>query len=188
MNTSAMARTGQVEARRAARGSLTEGAARAGLTARGVIYLLVGVLALRIAFGHGEHASVEVETHDVGHDLRGGDVRGRVHRGQVVGELGDALGHPQQRADGIRRIQQPTHHHGPLRDHEATSPGPVGSAVGGGQITEVVETWVGRVVDVDQQGHARECRTPPSHRVSVLRTLGSPGVRTELRMQCVNTE
>ena len=55
MNTSAMARTGQVEARRAARGSLTEGAARAGLTARGVIYLLVGVLALRIAFGHGEH-------------------------------------------------------------------------------------------------------------------------------------
>lgn len=36
---------------RAARGSLTEGAARAGLTARGVIYLLVGALALQIAFG-----------------------------------------------------------------------------------------------------------------------------------------
>ena len=36
---------------RAARGSVTEGAARAGLTARGVIYLLVGALALQIAFG-----------------------------------------------------------------------------------------------------------------------------------------
>lgn len=36
---------------RAARGSLTEGAARAGLTARGTIYLLVGALALQIAFG-----------------------------------------------------------------------------------------------------------------------------------------
>ncbi|MEI5523051.1 DUF1206 domain-containing protein [Streptomyces brasiliscabiei] len=35
----------------AARGSVTEGAARAGLTARGVIYLLVGALALQIAFG-----------------------------------------------------------------------------------------------------------------------------------------
>lgn len=34
----------------AARGSVTEGAARAGLTARGVIYLLVGALALQIAF------------------------------------------------------------------------------------------------------------------------------------------
>ncbi|WP_180303850.1 DUF1206 domain-containing protein [Streptomyces sp. JV178] len=38
---------------RAARGSVTEGAARAGLTARGVIYLLVGALALQIAFGEG---------------------------------------------------------------------------------------------------------------------------------------
>ncbi|MER6157026.1 DUF1206 domain-containing protein [Streptomyces sp. NPDC001868] len=35
----------------AARSSVTEGAARAGLTARGVIYLLVGALALQIAFG-----------------------------------------------------------------------------------------------------------------------------------------
>jgi hypothetical protein len=33
---------------------MTEYAARAGLTARGVIYLLVGVLALRIAFGDGQ--------------------------------------------------------------------------------------------------------------------------------------
>ncbi|CAL9647103.1 DUF1206 domain-containing protein [Streptomyces sp. Tu 3180] len=53
MDTSAMAWRGRAGARRAANGSLREGAARAGLTARGVIYLLVGVLALRIAFGDG---------------------------------------------------------------------------------------------------------------------------------------
>ncbi|MFF4804919.1 DUF1206 domain-containing protein [Streptomyces sp. NPDC001351] len=53
MNSSAMARRGRLEAERAARGSVTEGAARAGLAARGVIYLLVGVLALQIAFGDG---------------------------------------------------------------------------------------------------------------------------------------
>ncbi|MGW1747313.1 DUF1206 domain-containing protein [Streptomyces sp. NPDC002092] len=46
-----MARTSRLGAERAARGSMTEGAARAGLAARGVIYLLVGVLALQIAFG-----------------------------------------------------------------------------------------------------------------------------------------
>ena len=51
MNASATTQTGRVQARRAARGPMTEYAARAGLTARGVIYLLVGVLALRIAFG-----------------------------------------------------------------------------------------------------------------------------------------
>lgn len=51
MNASAMARSGRIEAERTARGSMTEGAARAGLTARGVIYLLVGVIALKIAFG-----------------------------------------------------------------------------------------------------------------------------------------
>lgn len=44
---------GRTFGRRAARGSLTEGAARAGLTARGVIYFLVGVLALQIALGDG---------------------------------------------------------------------------------------------------------------------------------------
>jgi len=54
MNTSATVRTGRTGARRMARGSATESAARAGLTARGVIYLLVGVLALQIAFGDGE--------------------------------------------------------------------------------------------------------------------------------------
>ncbi|GAA1433118.1 DUF1206 domain-containing protein [Streptomyces thermospinosisporus] len=48
-----MAWRGRAGARRAANGSVMEGAARAGLTARGVIYLLVGVLALRIAFGDG---------------------------------------------------------------------------------------------------------------------------------------
>ncbi|WP_369194190.1 DUF1206 domain-containing protein [Streptomyces djakartensis] len=50
MNTSAMAQNG-FRARRTARGSVTEGAARAGLSARGVIYLLVGALAAQIAFG-----------------------------------------------------------------------------------------------------------------------------------------
>ncbi|WP_405935118.1 DUF1206 domain-containing protein [Streptomyces longwoodensis] len=56
MNTSAsaLAHNGRTGAERAARGSVTKGAARAGLTARGVIYLLVGVLALKIAFGEGE--------------------------------------------------------------------------------------------------------------------------------------
>ncbi|GGX69744.1 DUF1206 domain-containing protein [Streptomyces anandii] len=53
MDTSAMARPGRTRVRRAAKGSVTEGAARAGLAARGVIYLLVGVLALRVAFGDG---------------------------------------------------------------------------------------------------------------------------------------
>ncbi len=50
MNTSATASPGRMQARRMARGSAVAGAARAGLTARGVIYLLVGVLALQIAF------------------------------------------------------------------------------------------------------------------------------------------
>ncbi|MDX3242667.1 DUF1206 domain-containing protein [Streptomyces sp. ME18-1-4] len=53
MNTSALAHSGRAEAERAARGTMTKGAAKAGLTARGVIYLLVGALALQIAFGHG---------------------------------------------------------------------------------------------------------------------------------------
>ncbi|MFE0985971.1 DUF1206 domain-containing protein [Streptomyces rochei] len=51
MNARVLAQTGRGRARRAANGSTAEGAARAGLTARGVIYLLVGVLALQIAFG-----------------------------------------------------------------------------------------------------------------------------------------
>lgn len=53
MNTTAVTRSGPIGGRWTARGSLTKGAARAGLTARGVIYLLVGVLALQIAFGDG---------------------------------------------------------------------------------------------------------------------------------------
>ncbi|MEV5015782.1 DUF1206 domain-containing protein [Streptomyces sp. NPDC053780] len=53
MNARVMASTGRGTARRAANGSAAEGAARAGLTARGVIYLLVGILALQIAFGSG---------------------------------------------------------------------------------------------------------------------------------------
>ncbi|MEV5885878.1 DUF1206 domain-containing protein [Streptomyces sp. NPDC052020] len=53
MNTWTPVRTGRSRARRAANGSVAESAARAGLAARGVIYLLVGMLALRIAFGEG---------------------------------------------------------------------------------------------------------------------------------------
>ncbi|MFF1674983.1 DUF1206 domain-containing protein [Streptomyces sp. NPDC058256] len=53
MGDGAMVRSGRRRARRAATGTAREGAARAGLVARGVIYLLVGVLALRIAFGDG---------------------------------------------------------------------------------------------------------------------------------------
>ncbi|WP_406176832.1 DUF1206 domain-containing protein [Streptomyces sp. NBC_00996] len=53
MNADAVTRSGRLRARRAATGSVREGAARAGLVARGVIYLLVGALALRIAFGDG---------------------------------------------------------------------------------------------------------------------------------------
>jgi len=54
MNAAATARQGRRDAERAARGPVTEGAARAGLVARGVIYLLVGALALQIAFGDGK--------------------------------------------------------------------------------------------------------------------------------------
>ncbi|MGW7265022.1 DUF1206 domain-containing protein [Streptomyces sp. NPDC054842] len=53
MNADAVARGGRFRVRRAATGSATETAAKAGLAARGVIYLLVGVLALQIAFGEG---------------------------------------------------------------------------------------------------------------------------------------
>ncbi|MGX5183543.1 DUF1206 domain-containing protein [Streptomyces avermitilis] len=55
MNADAVARRGRLQARRAATGSMREGAAKAGLVARGVIYVLVGVLAMRIAFGGSGH-------------------------------------------------------------------------------------------------------------------------------------
>ncbi|MET9970999.1 DUF1206 domain-containing protein, partial [Streptomyces sp. NPDC006356] len=51
MDTGALAQTGRLRARRVARSSVIEGAARAGLCARAVIYLLVGALALQVAFG-----------------------------------------------------------------------------------------------------------------------------------------
>ncbi|MFD0023874.1 DUF1206 domain-containing protein [Streptomyces sp. NPDC058382] len=53
MNISATARKSHGKARRAGNGSAVEAGGRAGFVARGVIYFLVGVLALRIAFGHG---------------------------------------------------------------------------------------------------------------------------------------
>ncbi|MET8946391.1 DUF1206 domain-containing protein [Streptomyces sp. NPDC004542] len=51
MDTSAVVQGAGIRARSASTGAVTEWAARAGLAARGVIYLLVGVLALQIAFG-----------------------------------------------------------------------------------------------------------------------------------------
>ncbi|MFF3349551.1 DUF1206 domain-containing protein [Streptomyces sp. NPDC002779] len=51
MNMSAVVGAGRTPSGSKAAGSMTEGAARAGLAARGVIYLLVGTLALQIAFG-----------------------------------------------------------------------------------------------------------------------------------------
>ncbi|WTL39298.1 DUF1206 domain-containing protein [Streptomyces brevispora] len=50
MNISATARKGRGKARRAGNGSAVEAGGRAGFMARGVIYFLVGVLALRMAF------------------------------------------------------------------------------------------------------------------------------------------
>lgn len=50
-STTAVPRIGRRTARRAARSPAVRAAARGGFAARGVIYLLVGVLALRIAFG-----------------------------------------------------------------------------------------------------------------------------------------
>ncbi|MFF3935038.1 DUF1206 domain-containing protein [Streptomyces phaeofaciens] len=55
MDASTSVRNGRTEAERAARGSVVKGAARAGFAARGLIYLLVGVLALQIAFGDRGH-------------------------------------------------------------------------------------------------------------------------------------
>ncbi|WP_425247172.1 DUF1206 domain-containing protein [Streptomyces sp. NEAU-NA10] len=59
MNAGVLASNGKAEAERAARGSGTRWAARAGLTARGVIYLLVGVLALQIAFGENKRQQAD---------------------------------------------------------------------------------------------------------------------------------
>ncbi|MFC9946605.1 DUF1206 domain-containing protein [Streptomyces pratensis] len=58
MNANALSMNARGRARRAARSRAVEVGARAGFVARGVIYLLVGLLALRIAFsdGGGEQA------------------------------------------------------------------------------------------------------------------------------------
>ncbi|MBT2368468.1 DUF1206 domain-containing protein [Streptomyces sp. ISL-10] len=53
MNARTMTIHGRAGARRVANSSVVESAARWGFVARGVIYLLVGVLALHIAFGDG---------------------------------------------------------------------------------------------------------------------------------------
>ena len=68
MDMSVTVREGRQRARRAVRGPVTEGAARAGLAARGVIYLLVGLLALRIAFGdHGRQADRSGAIQEIAH-------------------------------------------------------------------------------------------------------------------------
>ncbi|MBT2487561.1 DUF1206 domain-containing protein [Streptomyces sp. ISL-96] len=54
MGTWALTRRGRRTARRASDSSALETAARCGFVARGVLYLLVGLLAMRIAFGDGE--------------------------------------------------------------------------------------------------------------------------------------
>ncbi|MGW1819627.1 DUF1206 domain-containing protein [Streptomyces sp. NPDC002125] len=53
MNTNALSMNARGQARRAANSRAVEAGARAGFVARGVIYLLVGLLALRIAFSDG---------------------------------------------------------------------------------------------------------------------------------------
>lgn len=53
MNATAMSWRGRRSARNAANSSALEGVARAGMVAQGVLYILVGLLALRIAFGDG---------------------------------------------------------------------------------------------------------------------------------------
>ncbi|MEU1211670.1 DUF1206 domain-containing protein [Streptomyces sp. NPDC005791] len=53
MNANAMSMNARGQARRAARSRTMDVGARAGFVARGVIYLLVGLLALRIAFSDG---------------------------------------------------------------------------------------------------------------------------------------
>ena len=54
MNLSIMAGPGRTPAQPKAAAPATEAAARAGLAAQGVIYLLVGLLALQVAFGRRE--------------------------------------------------------------------------------------------------------------------------------------
>ncbi|RDG36941.1 DUF1206 domain-containing protein [Streptomyces corynorhini] len=56
MDVQSTARDGQDKARRAANSSAMDAAARWGFASRGVIYLLIGVLALRVAFGSGRQA------------------------------------------------------------------------------------------------------------------------------------
>ncbi|WP_435844348.1 DUF1206 domain-containing protein, partial [Streptomyces globisporus] len=54
MNSRSVTAQGRGQARRAANSNAMEAAGRAGFVARGVIYVLVGLLALRIAFPGGD--------------------------------------------------------------------------------------------------------------------------------------
>ena len=53
MNAPAVMRRGRRSVRRAADSTMLEGVARTGMVAQGVLYILVGLAALRIAFGDG---------------------------------------------------------------------------------------------------------------------------------------
>ncbi len=99
--------------------------------------------------GDGEHPPVQVEAHHPRHGLGRGHVRGHGHVGQVACQLLDPPSHPEQRADRVGRGEQSAHHHRSLRDHQPPPAGPVGPAVGGGEVAEVVEPRVGHVVGVD---------------------------------------
>lgn len=69
MDVGAVTVSGRVRARRAARGPVVEGAARAGFAARGAIYLLVGLLAARVAEGsdRGQQADREGALAEIAH-------------------------------------------------------------------------------------------------------------------------
>ncbi|WP_329404418.1 DUF1206 domain-containing protein [Streptomyces melanogenes] len=73
MDVGSMTVSGRVRARRAARGPVVEGAARAGFAARGAIYLLVGLLAARVAAGsdHGRQADREGALAEIAHQPLG---------------------------------------------------------------------------------------------------------------------
>ena len=98
----------------------------------------------------GEHAAVEVEPHDARHHVGGRDVRGHVELVEVGVQLLDPALHAEQRPHRIRRLDEPAHHDGSLRDHEPTPARPVGPAVGGREVAELVEPRVPDVVGVDQ--------------------------------------
>ncbi|MFT2019103.1 DUF1206 domain-containing protein [Streptomyces sp. 796.1] len=72
MGTMTAVREGRGAARKAANSTAMDAAARWGLAARGVLYCLVGLLALRIAFGGGEQADNGGALRELGRQPFGG--------------------------------------------------------------------------------------------------------------------